>query len=78
MTQRSDLSHAQALSAELDRVTTAIAIVAAGDFSQTLEISSASAAGVRVTTSVSANNLTTMLTNRQTAINTALAALGVT
>ncbi len=78
MTTRAQLNQAQALSAELDRVTAALAIVADGTFTQVLEIASPSAAGVRVTTSVSANNLTTMLTARQAAIQSALGALGVT
>ncbi len=78
MTARSDLSRAQALSAELDRVTQALAIVVADGLTQTLELAAPGFAAVRVATSVSANSLTTMLTNRQTAIQSALTALGVT
>ncbi len=78
MTARSDLNHAQALAAELDRITAALVVVAQDGFTQTLELSAPGFAGVRVATSVSTNNLTTMLTNRQTAILSALTALGVT
>ncbi len=78
MTARSDLNRAQALAAELDRVTQALIIVAADGLTQTLELGAPGFAGVRVTTSVSVNNLTTMLSNRQSAILSALTALGVT
>lgn len=78
MTARSDLSRAQRLSAELDDVNQALAIVAAGGFSQRLELTIPDKGGVTVTLGISAQNLTTMLTNRKTAIETALTGLGVT
>ena len=78
MTTRTNLAQAHSLSAELDQVNQAIAIVAGGSFSQFLELTATAAAGVRVTLNVSAANLTTMLTNRQTALTSALTALGVT
>ncbi len=79
MTTRANLSQAIRLSNELDNVTRALAIVATPGFNQTLQVSTSDfSSGAQVTTSVSGANLTTMLTARQTAINTALAALGVT
>jgi hypothetical protein len=78
MTARSDLIKAQALSDELDRVTQALAIIATGNFTQRLQVAANGFAGVNVTLSVGASSLTTMLTARQTAIQSALTALGVT
>jgi hypothetical protein len=78
MTLRTDLANAHALSAALDNVTSALAIVSNPGLTQTLELSAPGSAGVRITVNIAAATLTTMLTARQTAIQTALTALGVT
>ena len=78
MTARSDLVRAQSLSDEYDKITQALAIIAAGNFTQKLEVAGQGFAAVKVTLGVGANSLTTMLTNRQAAITSALIALGVT
>ena len=78
MTLRTEIANAHALSTALDNVTTALAIVSNTGLTQTLEPSAPGAAGVRITVNIAAGTLTTMLTARQTAIQTALSALGVT
>jgi CHASE3 domain sensor protein len=78
MTTRANINQAARLSDELDRVTQALAVVTAGNFTQNLILTPSNGAGVSVTISVAAGTLTTMLTARQTAIQSALTALGIT
>jgi alanine-alpha-ketoisovalerate/valine-pyruvate aminotransferase len=78
MTLRTDLSNAASLSEALDNVTAALLITSNPNLVQTLELSAPGSAGVRVKVNIAAATLTTMLTARQTAIQTALTALGVT
>lgn len=78
MTARTDLSRAATLSAELDNVTQGLAIIAAGGFTQALQLTGNGFGGANVTINMAAAALTALLTNRQTAIQTALTNLGVT
>lgn len=78
MTLRTDLSKADALSHELDAVTAALALVATGTFSQSLQIGPTTGpGGFTFQTNIASATLTTMLTARQTALQSALTALGV-
>lgn len=78
MTARADLTNAVRLSAALDQVTAALALVSNPQLVQTLVLSTPDHAGVSITLNISTSTLTTMLTNRQTTIQAALTALGVT
>jgi hypothetical protein len=78
MTLRTDLANAISLSEALDHVTAALTITSTPGLTQTLELSAPGRSGVRITVNIAAATLTTMLTARQTAIQTALTALGVT
>ncbi len=78
MTLRTDINRAQRLSDELDAVNQALALVAAGNFRQTLELSTDDRSGARVTMNISSANLNTMLNSRKTVIESLLASLGVT
>lgn len=76
--QLSNLAQAQQHAAELDQVTAALAIVNSGTFSAVLELGNARSAAARVRVTPQQAALVTLLTNRQTALQNQLTALGVT
>lgn len=77
MTARSDLNRAQQLSAQLDNVNAALAMLNDADLVQTLVFSTPEKAAVAVKISVSLSTLQTMLTTKQTNLTSQLTALGV-
>ena len=79
MTVRANLGQAVQLSAELDQVTAAIALVNTGTFNVVIEIGAADHAAMRFNAgAISTQTLLNQLTARQTALQNALNGLGVT
>lgn len=81
MTTMAQLGQANILNSELAQVNAAIAalaVVPTPAFSTFAELSIAGAAGFRFQISPTVAQVNTFLTNRQTALTNALAALGVT
>jgi hypothetical protein len=77
MTTRAQLNQAVILNQELDQVTAALALVTAGGFTVVVEIGAPDHAAMRFTVPVPAATLTNLLTARQTTLQNALTALGV-
>jgi hypothetical protein len=79
MTTRGNLPNALQLSAELDQVTVAIALVNTGNYRVAIEISADDHAAMRFNANnIPQQTLLNQLTARQTALQNALTALGVT
>jgi hypothetical protein len=78
MTTKANLTQAVGLAAELDQVTAAIALVNAGGYRVVIEIGADDHAAMRFNASaIPAATLLAQLTARQTALQNALTALGV-
>ena len=78
MTTRTDLETAAALSRVEDNINAALVVLGLPGVTMDVEIAAPRASGVRIRLPLNVANLTTLLNNRLTAVQTALTNLGVT